>query len=290
MGVCSSALECQEIVNFLIDNYMQPCIQAVLTPQHYTSFTGSKFGGVPYWDLKRKFPCNDANEPLCLIAQINCADLPEHDGLPLKGLLQFYCENSQNPSISKVVYFSTFDPKITEVDVQKYIANTTRRYFKTGKDVIWGCSGLAFKIKQSLPIHLDGDLYNNMLQDAAQSCLNRHLSDLAIDMLKNEVNPYLPLELRADVPQAIPAVASGQIQLLGFPKQGDNFEPLDTTLLLQIQNFNLQNARGQKVCGLDMGNQASLYYTIDSCSLDDGAYNCACMTYINADSDQVSFR
>lgn len=290
MAVCSNAFECQEIVNFLMENYTQSCIQAILTPQQLTKLTSSKFGGVPYWDLKRPFPCNDQQEPLILIAQINCADLPEHDYLPLSGIIQFYCENSLNPQISKVVYFKEINLKITEIEVQKYIARTTRRFFKTGRDVIWGCSGLSFTLKNSLPVHLDGDLYNNMLQDAAQSCLNRHLSDTAIEMLKLEVDSYLPEELKFSQKAPVSPLAQGQMQLLGFPMRGDHFEPLDTTLLFQIRNFNLQNTKGQRVCGLDLGKQAELYYTIDSCSLEDGDYNCAYLTYVDADSDNVHLR
>lgn len=284
MAICSSPRQCLEIVNFLLSNYSQPCIQAVLSSKTYTALTSSKFGGIPYWDLKRPYPCSATGEPLCLIAQINCVDLPDHDELPLKGLLQFYCENSQNPSISKVVYFERFDLKITAVDVQKYIARTTRRFFKNGKDIIWGSCGLSFKSKMTLPIHLDGDLYNNMLQDAAQNCLNTNLNEAALNMLKEEIHPYLPADFLVEDPATLPANARGLIQMLGFPYHGDNFEPLDTTLLLQVMNFNLQNAEGKDLCGLDIGKQAELYFTIDSGSLEDGDYNHAYLNHVTTNN------
>lgn len=288
MGICTSPRQCQEVVNFILNNYTHQCIQAILVPQSYTALTGSKFGGVPYWDLKRPYPCNALNEPLCLVAQINCADLPEHDFLPYKGLLQFYCENAQNPTISKVVYFPRFDLKITSVDVQKYIANTTRRYFKSGKDIIWGSSGLAFKSKLSLPLHLGGDICDNMLQDAAQNCLNRHLNDTALYMLKQEIMPYMPEDVLVEATENLPATARGRIQLLGFPYHGDNFEPLDTTLMLQVVNFNLQAANGKNVCGLDIGQQAELYFTINNGALDDGDYNCSYLTHVTEQNTVVN--
>ena len=51
--------------------------------------TASKFGGRPYLPAGESAPTNEKGEPLGMIAQINCADLPENDIYPATGLLQF---------------------------------------------------------------------------------------------------------------------------------------------------------------------------------------------------------
>ena len=52
--------------------------------------TASKFGGRPYLPAGESAPTNEAGEPLGMIAQINCADLPENDIYPATGMLQFW--------------------------------------------------------------------------------------------------------------------------------------------------------------------------------------------------------
>lgn len=52
--------------------------------------TASKFGGRPYLPAGESAPTNEKGEPLGMIAQINCAELPENDIYPATGLLQFW--------------------------------------------------------------------------------------------------------------------------------------------------------------------------------------------------------
>ena len=52
--------------------------------------TASKFGGRPYLPAGELPPTNEKGEPLGMIAQINCAELPENDIYPATGLLQFW--------------------------------------------------------------------------------------------------------------------------------------------------------------------------------------------------------
>lgn len=284
MRICSSVRDSAEVVNFMLQNYMQPSIQGVLTPNHQINLLSSRFGGMPYWDLKRPFPCNEQGEPLALIAQINCAELPDHDDLPLRGLLQFYCDESLDPRNSKVVYFGRMDPQIKAADIQAFIANTTQLnpHKEQQEHMIWGCMGLTFKETMSLPIHLDGDLSRNMLQDAAQSCLGLHLSDTELDDLKEDVLPQLPAEILATGSRRAPF---SPVQMLGYPSQGNSFEPLDTVLLFQIGNFNIRTRSGKDVCGLNLGESGELYFAIDNCCLDDGDFNSAMMYHFNAQSN-----
>lgn len=82
--------------------------------------TASKFGGRPYLPAGESAPTNEKGEPLGMIAQINCADLPENDIYPATGMLQFWIDPNdeecmwgydyENPLSQKnhrVIYYET---------------------------------------------------------------------------------------------------------------------------------------------------------------------------------------
>ena len=82
--------------------------------------TASKFGGRPYLPAGELPPTNEKGEPLGMIAQINCADLPENDIYPETGMLQFWInpndeecmwgydyENPLSQKNHRVVYYET---------------------------------------------------------------------------------------------------------------------------------------------------------------------------------------
>ena len=94
---------------------LKPFVPADPLPQ-----TASKFGGRPYLPAGESAPTNEKGEPLGMIAQINCADLPENDLYPATGLLQFWMDPNdeeclwgydyENPLSQKnhrVVYYET---------------------------------------------------------------------------------------------------------------------------------------------------------------------------------------
>jgi uncharacterized protein YwqG len=64
--------------------------------------TASKFRGVPYIEKGQDYPKNKNGEPLVLLAQINCADVPEYPGFPKQGILQFYIQPSDGPGSTHI--------------------------------------------------------------------------------------------------------------------------------------------------------------------------------------------
>ena len=94
---------------------LKPFVPAEPLPQ-----TASKFGGRPYLPAGEVPPTNEKGEPLGMIAQINCAELPENDIYPATGLLQFWInpndeeclwgfdyENPLSQKNHRVVYYET---------------------------------------------------------------------------------------------------------------------------------------------------------------------------------------
>ncbi len=53
----------------------------------------SKFGGKPYWPKDMDYPENNSGKPLHLLAQINFSEVPELEGHPKSGMLQFFIDS-----------------------------------------------------------------------------------------------------------------------------------------------------------------------------------------------------
>ena len=90
-------------------------ITATVSPEPIP-VTVSKFGGVPYLPEGVDAPTNADGDPLGMIAQINCAELPDNDVYPKTGIVQFWLNlkddqwgmNFDNPIVqdnTRVTYY-----------------------------------------------------------------------------------------------------------------------------------------------------------------------------------------
>ncbi len=93
----------------------------------------SKFGGVPYWDLKLEYPTDKKGNPMILLAQMNLEGLEPLDNgdgieLPHSGMLQFFLAaddifgiDFDNPDVQdtfRVIYHKAIDKSVTEEQVR----------------------------------------------------------------------------------------------------------------------------------------------------------------------------
>lgn len=89
----------------------------------------SKFGGVPYWDMKKDYPVDSEGKRMMLLAQINftkaCLD---DERFPKQGMLQFFFaseddvygmdwDNADSQKDFRVVYHEQIDTSITKEQV-----------------------------------------------------------------------------------------------------------------------------------------------------------------------------
>lgn len=92
------------------------------------TLTGSKLGGIPYWDSRQAYPADSNGNPLVLLAQFNLRELPENDLLPKTGLLQFFLlddryygvplqESGYPQNTYQVVYHEKIDESVTKEQV-----------------------------------------------------------------------------------------------------------------------------------------------------------------------------
>ena len=70
--------------------------------------TSSKFGGVPYLPEGVDVPTDAHGDPLGMIAQINCAELPDNDIYPKTGIVQFWLDPTDD------LYGANYDNPIAQ--------------------------------------------------------------------------------------------------------------------------------------------------------------------------------
>ena len=73
-----------------IEATIKPYIKIELTDNNNPTWWQSKFGGLPYMPKDFEYPKTDAGKYLYLLAQINFAEVSKLEGLPERGILQFY--------------------------------------------------------------------------------------------------------------------------------------------------------------------------------------------------------
>ncbi|MGD1918732.1 MAG: YwqG family protein [Pleurocapsa sp.] len=112
-----------------IEATIKPYIKIELTDNNSPTWWQSKFGGLPYMPKGFDYPKSNDDEYLYLLAQINFAEVPNLEGLPPKGILQFYLAadddlygcDFDNPLVQdkfRVIYFPEvdLDPKNLLID------------------------------------------------------------------------------------------------------------------------------------------------------------------------------
>lgn len=73
----------------VIENSLKPCIELRLTRGESLPWN-SKVGGIPYRLLGQAWPSDPKGKPLQFLAQINFTEMPDLEGFPKSGLLQFF--------------------------------------------------------------------------------------------------------------------------------------------------------------------------------------------------------
>jgi len=112
----------------------------------------SKFGGFPFVPLGGAIPTNAEGNQLALLAQINCAQLPENSMYPSDGWLQIWCledemygfcsDTIQPETNQKVLYIpaGTQGEPLERVEAmyQPYVSEDCPVWFINEQGAIWG--------------------------------------------------------------------------------------------------------------------------------------------------------
>jgi hypothetical protein len=117
----------KQLVDSLNAETAREVIRISLSIDENLALTDSKLGGLPYIPKEGTLPTTSQGEPLFMLAQINCDQLPENSLYPKKGLLQFWIasdeyygadfENRCQNETKRICYF----PEIQESLPVEYI-------------------------------------------------------------------------------------------------------------------------------------------------------------------------
>ena len=111
----------KKVIEKVSEENKKECINIKTHVGENLSIFDSKFGGIPYLPKDFEVPCDSSNhEQFALLAQINCAELPENNLYPKVGILQFWIGRDDLMGLEddyKVVYFENIDNTITKEEV-----------------------------------------------------------------------------------------------------------------------------------------------------------------------------
>ena len=111
-----------KVIEKIKNDNTRECINIAIEENDKVSVTDSKFGGVPYISGDSNIPKDSNDAQLALLAQINCAELPENVLYPKEGLLQFWISRNNNFGLDNkddycVRFIKDIDKNITEDDI-----------------------------------------------------------------------------------------------------------------------------------------------------------------------------
>ena len=112
----------KKVIEKVSEESKKECINIKTHIDENLTIFDSKFGGIPYLPKDFEVPCDSSSnhEQLALLAQINCAELPENNLYPKVGILQFWIGRDDLMGLEddyKVVYFENIDNTITREEV-----------------------------------------------------------------------------------------------------------------------------------------------------------------------------
>ncbi len=227
-----------------------------IAPEKKPGITDSKFGGIPYWDMKMDYPRAKDNSLLMLIAQINLDELNSEGKnlggkLPKCGMLQFfiamdgvygmdfdYTVDRDGRLIRenfRVVYHKSIDYTVTKEQIAALGMPDSASEDIKGSPV-WGEYGLAMELKETY-IGMDDYRFEEYFQQAAkavgweeaegESSYNS-FSEEGSDALFDELEP-------------------GGHWMLGYPyfTQSDPREEYDTRKKYSVQLFQMDSDYGE---------------------------------------------
>lgn len=170
------------------------------------SLEESKFGGFPFVPLGGAIPTNAEGSQLALLAQINCAQLPENNMYPSDGWLQIWCledemygfcsDTIQPETNQKVLYIpaGTQGEPLERVEAmyQPYGNEECPLWFVDEQGAIWGMR-LSFTHGQQGIIYSDGrfrDLFLDRWNKRYPEQAVENFYDLPDEIFENMVDSH----------------------------------------------------------------------------------------------------
>ncbi len=221
----------REVSRELMAQTLRPII--LLVPEGEPQFTGSKFGGLPYLPKGENPPVDLAGDPMALLLQIRCEELPNPSavGYPAKGILQFWIGRDEMLGLdpmdltacrnTRVVYYETVDQTLCAGDVEgRYTPPPFGPAWPIGEEA---CQRVVFE-EDFQPITSDDHQFPELFRRAVEA-QTHSLSELAED--EDELSAFI-----FDLFYYVDSKIGGWPSFWGEdPRAEDRYAHADTVLL-----------------------------------------------------------
>ncbi len=117
----------KEVLEEIKKRTATPAYSLIIAAEKKPDIFSSKFGGVPYWDMKRDYPTDSEGNKLMLLAQLNLDRAEVEAPLPEQGMLQFFIggddvfgldfDKPDEQNTFRVVYHEQVNYGITREDI-----------------------------------------------------------------------------------------------------------------------------------------------------------------------------
>ena len=248
-------------------------IRIKLSLANQLAVTDSKVGGVPYIPKGGALPRSADGEPLFMLAQINCEQLPENSLYPKKGLLQFWIADTEDPlygldyddpcsnDFKRVLYFSTIGEALP---IDDFISDYT-----------FDDNYLPFNSKKQFALHFKKDTESISLEERAATQLFFEKWNEAFSTQITTIDEFfeeVPNDICEEINASLLKEPTGH-KIGGYPYfiEYDPREENDphTLLLLQID---IDNVEGEEIYWGNGGGVANFFVSPEdmaNCKFDD---------------------
>lgn len=200
--------EVRKVIEEIHNKTAEQICSLLINPEKKPELTDSKFGGLPYWDLKREYPKDSNGQALMLLAQLNFEQMEVEGPLPDAGMLQFFILPDElfgidfdHPDVQdtfRVVYHESVNYDITREEIEKLgVPDSSREEFQEYTPVL---KELAVECVNDTSFMSFSDYrFDQMFKDVVKELWDVDLGEESIyDAVDDEVMDEIEEEYRGD--------------------------------------------------------------------------------------------
>lgn len=256
-----SKVKMDKIINRIKEKTETVFYRAICEKAENIDMFSSKLGGIPYWDLNRKYPTDSKGNKLALLAQINFEkEKFEDERMPKTGIVQIFVATDETYGLNfkaqdvqndwKIIYHEKINMNIKEEDILKLNIPVSTRLDANKKEYFPFYEEYLLKFEKSIGCIGNG-IYNfdDIIENIVKELFNEDMSEIpSFEYFSEEEYAYL----------AKISEASGH-KVLGYPcftqddpRFRDNYKRYDT-LLLQIDSEYSEDSEDDDIMWGDYG-------------------------------------
>lgn len=225
-----SDLEIEEILKEIKDKTNKASYKITTMEDVDLSIFESKFGGLPYWDLKIEYPKDEHGNNMIMLAQINFEkEKLEDELLPKKGILQFFVSSEDGYGLLekngyKVYYHNEINSEVSKNDILELGIKTSNELND-------------FPIKKELALKFEKNI--EALAPTAEDKFENLFKEIAKEKFDKNITAPIYNVLDEDNYNKLCDAITG-CKILGYPyfTQQEPAFVQDNILLLQIDSGN----------------------------------------------------